>query len=89
MSLHVPSQYVIASQGHLKLELTSRSPNDVQRGPLLALANDRSSNGVQRETLLALAKIILLVDICAVIHSKILCMKSARCKDGAQNLGTV
>ena len=46
-----------------KQELTSRSPNGVQRGTLLALANDRSPKGVQRGTLLAPVKIILLVDI--------------------------
>ena len=53
-----------------KQELTSRSPKGVQRGTLLALANDRSPKGVQRGTLLALVKIILLVNIYVQLYSK-------------------
>ena len=41
--------------------------SDVLAWVKLQLLNDKSPNGVQRGTLLALAKMILLVDICAVI----------------------
>ena len=60
------------------------------RGTLLALANDRSPNGVQRGTLLALAKIILLVDICAVIFRNLSIPKSClwRLLDGKMELKT-
>ena len=46
--------------------------SDVLAWVKLQLLNDKSPNGVQRGTLLALAKIILLVDICAVIFRKYL-----------------
>ena len=64
--------------------------SDVLAWVKLQLLNDKSPNGVQRGTLLALAKMILLVDICAVIFWYLSIPKSClwRLLDGKMELKT-
>jgi len=64
--------------------------SDVLAWVKLQLLNDKSPNGVQRGTLLALAKMILLVDICAVIFRYLSIPKSClwRLLDGKMELKT-